>query len=68
MGADDGVRRAGDVTDVAAWWHAFMFGHVIFTAAAADGSFVVRGLWCAQDSRRVLDADRPRAQNEGSLV
>jgi len=36
--------------------------------ADARGGFAVRGLWCAQDSGRVLDADRVRAQVEGNLV
>ncbi|WP_376100641.1 molybdopterin cofactor-binding domain-containing protein (plasmid) [Roseomonas sp. CCTCC AB2023176] len=32
------------------------------------GSLAVTGLWCAQDSGRVLDPDRVRAQAEGNLV
>jgi isoquinoline 1-oxidoreductase beta subunit len=32
------------------------------------GGFAVHGLWCAQDSGRVLDPDRVRAQAEGNLV
>ena len=36
--------------------------------ADGRGGFAVRGLWCAQDSGRVLDADRVRAQAEGNLV
>jgi CO/xanthine dehydrogenase Mo-binding subunit len=36
--------------------------------ADARGGFAARGLWCAQDSGRVLDADRVRAQVEGNLV
>jgi isoquinoline 1-oxidoreductase beta subunit len=31
-------------------------------------AILVRGLWCAQDSGRVVDADRVRAQAEGNLV
>lgn len=36
--------------------------------AGGEGGLAVRGLWCAQDSGRVLDADRVRAQAEGNLV
>lgn len=36
--------------------------------ADGRGGFVVHGLWCAQDSGRVLDPDRVRAQAEGNLV
>jgi CO/xanthine dehydrogenase Mo-binding subunit len=36
--------------------------------ADGRGGLAVRGLWCAQDSGRVLDPDRVRAQAEGNLV
>ncbi len=36
--------------------------------ADARGRLAVHGLWCAQDSGRVLDPDRVRAQVEGNLV
>uniref|UniRef100_UPI0022EAA7AC molybdopterin cofactor-binding domain-containing protein n=1 Tax=Falsiroseomonas oryzae TaxID=2766473 RepID=UPI0022EAA7AC len=36
--------------------------------ADGRGGIAVHGLWCAQDSGRVLDADRVRAQIEGNLV
>jgi isoquinoline 1-oxidoreductase beta subunit len=36
--------------------------------ADASGGIAVQGLWCAQDSGRVLDPDRVRAQAEGNLV
>ncbi|MBK1662736.1 molybdopterin cofactor-binding domain-containing protein, partial [Paracraurococcus ruber] len=36
--------------------------------ADGRGGLAVRGLWCAQDSGRVLDPDRVRAQAEGNLA
>ena len=42
----------------------------VVAEAEADGrrGVVLRGLWCAQDSGVVMDADRVRAQAEGNMV